>query len=182
MAHGQDKPEIVRSCDDDCQCERKNIGNCCGSYPSCVRRDFEPDLEGMSAWCLSSQNYSVCGFSTGPCKCQAGECVDGSPTITCPAVEPVQSVCGTATDSCMNDDNFVECRDLEDNGCDSIQIMESCPVQFSCSDDATGSGPSSGPANNSTFASSRAFSAQWQAELCARTIITVATLCAWYEL
>jgi len=145
VARGQDaQPEIERTCEDDCQCVRKNIGNCCGTYLSCVRLDFEPDLEGMAAWCESADMMSVCGFSEGPCKCEAGECVDGSPTITCPAEEanqePAQSLCGSATDACMNDDNYAECRALEDDGCASILVMESCPVQFACGDEPGSAG------------------------------------------
>merc|ERR1719329_180605 len=138
------QPAIEKTCEDDCQCVRKNIGNCCGTYLSCVRRDFEPDLEGMAAWCESADMTSMCGFSEGPCRCEAGECVDGPPTMICPAEdEPVQSICGSATDACMNDENYAECLALESDGCDSILIMESCPVQFSCGDDANGGGPPS---------------------------------------
>lgn len=44
------------------------------------------------------------------------------------------SVCGTPSDACMNDENWMHCRALHDGGCNSILVQESCPVKFACSD------------------------------------------------
>jgi hypothetical protein len=42
--------------------------------------------------------------------------------------------CGTPTDGCMNEDNWNACRSLVEQGCQNIQMMESCPLQFACGD------------------------------------------------
>jgi len=42
--------------------------------------------------------------------------------------------CGNSNSPCMNKDNWNDCRRLLDGGCNSIIVMESCPVQFACSD------------------------------------------------
>jgi hypothetical protein len=44
------------------------------------------------------------------------------------------SPCGEPDDSCMNSENWKQCRNLELNGCKSIQVLESCPLQFTCGD------------------------------------------------
>merc|ERR1711862_397477 len=41
-------------------------------------------------------------------------------------------ICGSPTDSCMNDQNHRECNDLKLAGCKSILVLESCPLQFDC--------------------------------------------------
>jgi hypothetical protein len=51
-----------------------------------------------------------------------------------PGVIGVTSPCGDPGDACMDNDNWNQCRNLEINGCKSIQVLESCPVQFSCGD------------------------------------------------
>ena len=53
-----------------------------------------------------------------------------------------QGVCTrvAATDeACMNEENLQACQDLEASGCTNIAIMESCPLQFGCDDDAASS-------------------------------------------
>jgi hypothetical protein len=45
------------------------------------------------------------------------------------------SPCGDPDDSCMDNENWKECRNLELNGCQNIQILESCPLQFTCGDE-----------------------------------------------
>jgi hypothetical protein len=42
--------------------------------------------------------------------------------------------CGAPDDPCMDSENWNQCRNLEINGCKSIQVLESCPLQFSCED------------------------------------------------
>jgi hypothetical protein len=42
-------------------------------------------------------------------------------------------VCGRPTDSCMNSENWEQCRFLvEEYGCEKIVAEESCPLQFVC--------------------------------------------------
>jgi hypothetical protein len=43
--------------------------------------------------------------------------------------------CGNPTDVCMNQDNWNKCRSLIESGCQMLEIMESCPLQFACGDD-----------------------------------------------
>jgi hypothetical protein len=51
-----------------------------------------------------------------------------------PGVMGLTSPCGAPEDSCMDNDNWNQCRNLESNGCKSIQVLKSCPLQFSCGD------------------------------------------------
>jgi hypothetical protein len=45
-----------------------------------------------------------------------------------------KSLCGKPTDPCMTQENWNQCRELEENGCQQVGVMESCPLQFQCVD------------------------------------------------
>jgi hypothetical protein len=82
-------PEPValdRSCRTDADCTVKDVGNCCGAYPSCVNVDSPTDPEGVQAQCAAAGMASVCGFPavTG-CTCVSGQCEDVTATV--PAAE-----------------------------------------------------------------------------------------------
>lgn len=69
--------EVVRSCQTDADCAIKNVGNCCGYYPSCVNVDSPTDPEGVKAQCAKTGMASVCGFPVlAGCQCVAGQCED----------------------------------------------------------------------------------------------------------
>jgi hypothetical protein len=55
--------------------------------------------------------------------------------LVLPGVMGLASPCGDPDDPCMNKENWKQCRNLEINGCKSIQVLESCRLQFSCGDD-----------------------------------------------
>jgi hypothetical protein len=55
-------------------------------------------------------------------------------TLVLPGVISRTSPCGDPDDACMNSENWNHCRNLEINGCKSIQVLESCPLQFACGD------------------------------------------------
>jgi hypothetical protein len=52
------------------------------------------------------------------------------------AIMGLTSPCGDPNDPCMDSENWNQCRNLEINGCQSIQTLESesCPLQFACGD------------------------------------------------
>lgn len=50
-------------------------------------------------------------------------------------VTGLTSPCGNPDDPCMDKEIWKQCRNLEINGCKSIQALESCPLQFACGDD-----------------------------------------------
>jgi hypothetical protein len=52
-----------------------------------------------------------------------------------PGVIGVPSSCGNPDDACMDSVNWNQCRNLEINGCKSVQVLKSCPLQFSCGND-----------------------------------------------
>jgi hypothetical protein len=54
------------------------------------------------------------------------------------AASPSQStvVCPARSDACMNDVNLAKCQELQRSGCKQINILESCPLQFSCANPA----------------------------------------------
>jgi hypothetical protein len=68
---------VDRSCRTSADCAVKNVGNCCGVYPSCVNRNSPTDPAGVQAECAKRGMASVCGFPdvTG-CECVEGRCRD----------------------------------------------------------------------------------------------------------
>jgi hypothetical protein len=49
------------------------------------------------------------------------------------AVQGIFSTCPNASDPCMNDDNYMECKHLEaDSSCEKVVASDSCPVKFTC--------------------------------------------------
>jgi hypothetical protein len=50
----------------------------------------------------------------------------------------IANPCGDPDDACMNNDNWNQCRNLEINGCNNIQVLESCPLRFLCGDNDNG--------------------------------------------
>ena len=73
-------PEAVRldrSCRTDADCMVKNVGNCCGAYPSCVNRNSPTDPAAVQAQCAQRGMASVCGFQeVSGCQCVQGQCRD----------------------------------------------------------------------------------------------------------
>jgi hypothetical protein len=49
-----------------------------------------------------------------------------------PAPEDSGSICPSATDSCMNEENHQDCLDVEATCDGPVVVMESCPLQFGC--------------------------------------------------
>lgn len=64
------------ACKEDSDCVIKDVHNCCGYYPRCVNKDYEPDIEAVKKECAEKGMASVCGWSdiTG-CKCVDNKCV-----------------------------------------------------------------------------------------------------------
>ena len=64
-----------RSCKTDSDCAVKNVGNCCGAFPSCVNKDAKTDPAAVQAQCAKAGMASVCGFQeVSGCQCAQGEC------------------------------------------------------------------------------------------------------------
>ena len=47
--------------------------------------------------------------------------------------------CPDRNAGCMNDENWHECKEIEESGCQDLLILESCPLQFRCGDKDDGS-------------------------------------------
>ena len=63
------------SCRSDADCAVKDIGNCCGAYPTCVNRDSPTFPEQVRAECAKNHMASVCGFPVVQgCSCVEGRC------------------------------------------------------------------------------------------------------------
>lgn len=77
---------LDRSCRTDADCTIKDVGNCCGAYPSCVNVDSPTDPDAVQAQCAAEGMASVCGFPavTG-CSCVEGQCRDVTASV--PAAE-----------------------------------------------------------------------------------------------
>jgi hypothetical protein len=68
---------LDRSCRTDADCTVKNVGNCCGAYPSCVNVDSPTSPEAVRAQCEAQGMSSVCGFpEVSGCTCVEGQCRD----------------------------------------------------------------------------------------------------------
>lgn len=68
---------LDRSCRTDADCTVKNVGNCCGYYPSCVNVNSPTDPAGVQAECAARGMSSVCGFpEVSGCQCVSGQCRD----------------------------------------------------------------------------------------------------------
>lgn len=56
-------------------CEVKNVGNCCGYYPSCVNTASPTFPEQVKAECEKQGAMSICGFpQIVGCDCVEGRC------------------------------------------------------------------------------------------------------------
>ena len=75
IVHGVIKPVNDYTCQTDEDCAIKDVGNCCGYYPKCVNKDFEPDIDGLRQWCKENGMVSVCGWpEIDSCVCEEGCC------------------------------------------------------------------------------------------------------------
>lgn len=64
------------ACDEDSDCVIKDVHNCCGYYPRCVNKDYEPDIKAVEKECAEKGRVSVCGFpQITSCKCVGNKCV-----------------------------------------------------------------------------------------------------------
>tara|TARA_Y100000310_G_C20521874_1_gene734086 strand:- start:205 stop:480 length:276 start_codon:yes stop_codon:yes gene_type:complete len=62
-------------CETDNDCEVKNVGNCCGYYPGCVNKDYEPNLTKVQQDCFEQGIASVCGWTEiESCTCINNQC------------------------------------------------------------------------------------------------------------
>ena len=63
-------------CETDADCAVKDVHNCCGYYPRCVNRAYEPDIEAVRTSCQNSGLLSVCGYpEIDECACHENRCV-----------------------------------------------------------------------------------------------------------
>ena len=75
IAPRNDASNPSRSCKTDSDCAVKNVGNCCGAFPSCVNKDAKTDPAAVQAQCAKAGMASVCGFQeVSGCQCVQGEC------------------------------------------------------------------------------------------------------------
>lgn len=64
-----------RSCRTDSDCAVKNVGNCCGAFPSCVNKNARTDPAAVQAQCAKDGIASICGFEeVSGCQCVQGQC------------------------------------------------------------------------------------------------------------
>lgn len=64
------------ACNEDSDCLIKDVHNCCGYYPRCVNKDYEPDIEAVKKECAGKGMASVCGFpEITSCKCVNNKCI-----------------------------------------------------------------------------------------------------------
>ena len=84
--------------------------------------------------CMNLDNFRQC-ISLAYADCQSIAILKSCPLqFRCndDPEEPSDSQCPDPTLSCMNQENYAKCRDLEESGCQNILVLESCPLQFGC--------------------------------------------------
>ncbi len=75
VAPGIELPIDPRQCEADADCIVKNVGNCCGYYPSCVNVSHEPDLEAVTKKCEEDDRTATCGYpEISHCTCVEHRC------------------------------------------------------------------------------------------------------------
>ncbi len=66
---------IDYNCDNDSDCEIKDVHNCCGYYPECVNRQAMVDAAFVRDACNEEGKASICGFtSIDTCRCINSRC------------------------------------------------------------------------------------------------------------
>ena len=70
-------PEVDIHCDENADCQVKDIGSCCGYYPRCVNKDSPTFADQVKAQCAREGRAGVCGFpSVAGCRCVERQCVN----------------------------------------------------------------------------------------------------------
>ena len=66
---------IRTDCQVDGDCAVVDVGNCCGSYPMCVRAGSQVDPAAVQVECAKRDMAGICGFPViDACVCSAGRC------------------------------------------------------------------------------------------------------------
>jgi len=67
--------KIDYSCNVDTDCEVKDIRNCCGYFPRCTSKDYNPNPELVAELCIKEGTASICGFEEiTSCQCVNNKC------------------------------------------------------------------------------------------------------------
>jgi hypothetical protein len=73
--------QIDRSCKADADCVIKDIGSCCGAFPSCVNRDSPADPAAVKAACEKNGQTTHCSRRVlEQCACRQGQCMAAGKT------------------------------------------------------------------------------------------------------
>ncbi len=68
---------IDYSCRVDADCAVKDIGSCCGRYPTCVNHDSATYPERVRAECAKKHGAGICGFpEVTACSCVEHRCAN----------------------------------------------------------------------------------------------------------
>jgi len=72
---------LDRSCQADADCVVKDIGSCCGAFPSCVNRNSPTDPDAVQAACDKNGQAAHCSRRVlEQCACRQGQCVAAGKT------------------------------------------------------------------------------------------------------
>ena len=74
--------QVDRSCNADADCVIKDVGSCCGAFPSCVNRNSPADPAAVKAACeKNGQNAAHCSRRVlEQCACRQGQCMAAGKT------------------------------------------------------------------------------------------------------
>jgi len=73
--------QVDRSCTADADCVIKDVGSCCGAFPSCVNRDSPADPAAVIAACEKNGQAAHCSSRVlEQCACRQGQCMAAGKT------------------------------------------------------------------------------------------------------
>ena len=73
--------QIDRSCRADADCVIKDVGSCCGAFPSCVNRNSPADPAAVKAACEKNGQAAHCSSRVlEQCACRQGQCMAAGKT------------------------------------------------------------------------------------------------------
>mmetsp|Transcript_10318 Transcript_10318/g.20683 ORF Transcript_10318/g.20683 Transcript_10318/m.20683 type:complete len:482 (+) Transcript_10318:105-1550(+) len=106
-----------------CGCEARSTADFIANrYDECLGEDEDNGIVCKAARCMNT------------CKGRRAICDEEKKCML------VETQCPTADESCMNENNYNACIELERQGCTQIVVLESCPLQFGCGDWADSDG------------------------------------------
>lgn len=121
-------PSDPRFCQTDTDCVVMDLPSCCGNFPGCANKNYEPDVAAVRVECIELGVTSTCGFSgVTSCECQQGRCQDVTDSRC--TLEPDPGTCKAAIPKYFFNPAQGICQEFIWGGCGGtvpFETMEDC--------------------------------------------------------